>query len=165
MSRVLVVFATRNGSTQQIAEAVATVATAEGAQVQVCPAGSVRYPVTGWDLVVLGAPIYSGHWHREAHRFLKRHRAELGPVPVAVFGSGPRCDEEDAWSHSREQLDRALGKHAWLVPVAVGLFGGADPVGRHGRPGRPRRDLRDWTDVATWTRKVLAETVTAGAPD
>jgi menaquinone-dependent protoporphyrinogen oxidase len=153
MSRVLVVFATRNGSTEQIAEAVATAATADGAQVRFCQAASVREPVAGWDLVVLGAPIYSGRWHHDAHRFLKRHRTELASVPVAVFGSGPRRDEEEAWSSSREQLDRALGKHPWLVPVAVGLFGGADPARRH---RRERRDLRDWADVATWTRKVLA---------
>jgi menaquinone-dependent protoporphyrinogen oxidase len=116
----------------------------------------VRGPVDGYDLVVVGAPIYSGRWHRDAHRFLKRHRTRLDAVPVAVFGSGPRRDEEDAWRRSRDQLNRAVDKHAWLVPVAVGLFGGADPDG-HGR--RPRRDLRDWTDIGTWTRKLLAPLV------
>ena len=151
MTRILVVFATRHGSTQEIADAVATVATADGAQVRLVPAASVREPVTGWDLVVLGGPIYSGRWHRDAHRFLKRRRTDLASVPVAVFGSGPRRDEEEAWWRSRAQLEHALAKHVWLVPVAVGLFGGADPAGRP-----VRRDLRDWTDIATWTRKLLA---------
>ena len=40
-----------------------------------------------------------------------------------------------------------------MVPVAVGLFGGVDPTGRR---RTVRRDLRDWTEIGTWTRKVLA---------
>lgn len=153
MSRVLVLYATKHGSTQQVAEAVATAAVASGADVQVMPIGSVRQPLVGWDLIVLGAPLYSGRWHRDAHRFLKRYRAELASVPVAVFGMGPLHDDEDAWQRSRAQLDRALAKRAWLVPVAVAVFGGADPAGRN---RVPRRDLRDWTEIRNWTRKTLA---------
>lgn len=54
---------------------------------------------------------------------------------------------------SRAQLDRALAKRAWLVPVAVAVFGGADPI-RRGQ--MQRRDLRDWTEIGEWARKVLA---------
>jgi menaquinone-dependent protoporphyrinogen oxidase len=135
MSHILVVYATRHGSAQQVAEAVATVATAAGAQVRVAPAASVVDPLVGWDLVVVGAPIYSGRWHRDAHRFLRRQRAGLASVPVAVFGMGPRRDDEEAWQRSRSQLDRALRRNRWLVPVAVGLFGGVDPPRRHGEAG------------------------------
>jgi menaquinone-dependent protoporphyrinogen oxidase len=153
MTRILVAYATRNGSTRQVAEAVATTATAGGAQVLLVPAASVRKPLDGWDLVVLGAPIYSGRWHRDARRFLRRHRAELASVPVAVFGMGPRRDDEEAWRRSRDQLDRALARRPWLVPTAVGLFGGVDPPRRH---RAERRDLRDWTEIADWADKVLA---------
>lgn len=155
MTRILVAYATRNGSTQQVAEAVATVATASGAQVRLAPAAAIRGPLTGWDLVVLGAPIYSGRWHRDAQRFLRRHQADLASVPVAVFGMGPRRDEEEAWQRSRDQLDRALARRPWLVPVAIGLFGGVDPARRN---RTDRRDLRDWTEIGDWTRKVLAAT-------
>jgi menaquinone-dependent protoporphyrinogen oxidase len=153
MTRILVAFATRNGSTQQVAQAVATVATASGAQVRLAPAASIREPLTGWDLVVLGAPIYSGRWHGDAHRFLRRHRTDLASIPVAVFGMGPRRDEEEAWRCSRDQLDRALARRPWLVPVAIGLFGGVDPARRN---RTERRDLRDWMEIGDWTRKVLA---------
>ncbi len=153
LRRVLVLYATKHGSTEQVAEAVAIAARASGADVDVMPVGSVRQPLVGWDLVVLGAPLYFGRWHRDAHRFLRRHRAELASVPVAVFGMGPRHDDEEAWQRSRAQLDRALAKRAWLVPVAVAVFGGVDPAGRN---AVGRRDLRDWTEIGNWARKVLA---------
>ncbi|WP_199512510.1 flavodoxin domain-containing protein [Nucisporomicrobium flavum] len=161
MTRVLVAYATRNGSTRQVAEAVGTAVRATGAEAEVVPAHTVLEPPAGWDLVMLGAPIYSGRWHRDAHRFLKRHRATLSSVPVAVFALGPRRDDEEAWQSSRAQLDRALAKRAWLVPVAVGLFGGADPVGRR-RAGR--RDLRDWARIGAWARKTLVSAGVAVDP-
>lgn len=158
MARILVVFATRKGSTREVAEAIATLATADGHDVVLAPAGAVRDLLHGWDLVILGAPLYSGRWHHDAQRFLRRHRGELSSIPVAVFGMGPRRDEEGTWRRSAEQLGRALARRRWLLPVAVGVFGGADPPGRSG----PRRDLRDWIAIADWTRKVLAATGAGG---
>jgi menaquinone-dependent protoporphyrinogen oxidase len=131
MSRILVVYATWNGSTRQVAETIATVAAVEGWQVHLAPVTSIREPLADWDLVVLGARLYSGRWHPGAHRFIKRHRDALSSLPVAVFGMGPRSNTDDAWQRSRAQLDRALAKRAWLIP-------------------------RDWTEVRAWARKVLA---------
>jgi len=148
MSGILVAYGTRNGSTAQVAGAVAGYLRAEGHEVTLAPAASVRTPVDGYALIVLGAPLYSGRWYRDAHRFLRRHRAELARVPVAVFGMGPRTDTEEAWRHSATQLSHALAKHAWLDPVAVTVFGGVDPARRRIR--KPRRDLRDWGVIRSW---------------
>lgn len=153
MPNVLLAYATRNGSTQQVAEAVAASLREAGAQVTVRPARAVREAAAGYDLIVLGAPVYSGRWHRDAHRFLKRHRRELAAVPVAVFALGPRNDTAEAWQRCRAQLDRALAKHGWLTPAAVTVFGGVDPPGRG---GRPRRDLRDWQAIDAWAADTLA---------
>jgi menaquinone-dependent protoporphyrinogen oxidase len=148
-----VAYATKNGSTQQVAEAIGTAMTANGWLVHVAPARSVDPPLSGWDLVVLGAPVYSGRWHRDARRFLRRHQARLGPVRVAVFGMGPRSDEAESWRRSRAQLDRALARYPWLAPIEVGHFGGVDPPRRR---SRPRRDMRDWNEIRDWTQKVIA---------
>jgi len=155
---VLVAYATKNGSTQQVADAVAVAVRERSAQVTLLPARAAGESVAGYDLVVLGAPLYSGRWHRDAHRFLRRHRRELAAVPVAVFAMGPRTDTEEAWQRSRAQLDRALAKRDWLNPVAVTVFGGVDPPGR-GK--RPRRDLRSWETIHAWAAHALA---TAGGP-
>ena len=55
----------------------------------------------------------------------------------------------------------ALAKRAWLHPVSVELFGGADPARRR---LATRRDLRDWTMVRAWTRNVLTSALAIGAP-
>ena len=153
---VLMAYATKNGSTQQVADAIAVALRERDAQVVVLPARAVRELADGYDLVVLGAPLYSGRWHRDAHRFLRRHRSELPGVPVAVFGMGPRSDTKDAWQRSRAQLDRALARRAWLDPIAVTVFGGVDPPGRS---KHPRRDLRNWETIQAWAAQAL---VTAG---
>jgi Flavodoxin domain len=107
---------------------------------------------------VLGAPVYSGRWHRDAHRFPKRHRKELLTVPVAVFGMGPRNPGQEAWQRSRRQLDRALAKRDWLKPAAVAVSGGVDP-----RRGKVSGDAICGTGTRSGPGR--AASVTAGWPD
>jgi menaquinone-dependent protoporphyrinogen oxidase len=147
VSQVLVAFATRGGSTEEVAGAIAQTLRDAGFATDLRRAREVGKPITGCDLVVLGAPLYSGRWHRDAHRFLKQHRGELERIPVAVFAMGPRSGEEAGWQRTRHQLDRALMKRGWLAPVATTVFGGVDPPKRgHGE----RRDLRDWEAIRAW---------------
>ena len=149
---ILVAYATRHGSTREVAEAVVGTLRACGADVRFQAVRDVRSLAPRFDLVVLGAPLYSGRWHRDAHRFLRRHRQELDMVPVAVFGVGPREPNPQAWLRSREQLDRALAKHGWLEPAAVTVFGGTDPP----KHNRQRRDLRDWTQIEAWASSIAS---------
>ena len=160
MVNVLVAFATRHEATRQVADAIAEELRCGGATVDVRAAWSVRAPVVGQDLVVLGAPLYSGRWLPSAHHFLRRHREELQQVPVAVFALGPRERTDEAWSHSRSQFDRAVGKHPRLHPAATALFGGADELGRS---LSPRRDLRDWAAIRAWAAEISQLAVKAGS--
>ena len=148
---VLVAFASRHGSTREVAEAISLRLKERGFDVQLQPAREVRGSIAECAMVVLGAPIYSGRWHRDAQRFLKRHRAELIGVAVAVFGMGPRDPSEEHWQRSRNQLDRALSKRPWLNPVAVAVFGGVDPP----QAREPHRDLRDWDAIRAWADRLL----------
>lgn len=154
MTGILVTYATEHGSTRQVAEAIAVVLRRDGLGVELRAARDVRGPVYGFGLVVLGAPLYSGRWHRDAHWFLEQHRSELGQVRVAVFGMGPRSDNPESWRRSRSQLNRALSRRGWLTPAAVAVFGGVDPGERRRR--QPVRDLRDWTAIRSWAEALPA---------
>jgi menaquinone-dependent protoporphyrinogen oxidase len=147
VSDILVAFASKAGSTEEVAAAIAKTLRRSGNTVDLWRAREVPGRASQWGCVVLGAPIYSGRWHRDAHRFLRRHRAELDGVPVAIFAMGPRSPEDEAWQRSRSQFDRALAKRTWLTPVAQAVFGGVDPPKRH---ESVRRDLRDWAAIEKW---------------
>lgn len=166
MDAVLVAWAGRHGSTRAVAEAIASTIAEHGPDVRCGPARDLREAAAEAGFVVLGGALYNGRWHPEAHRFLKRVRRQrraraargLPPLRIAVFGMGPRDDVPEQWARARAQLDRALGRHGWLIPEDVALFGGADPPG-----GRRSRDVRDWTVIAAWARSLAARAGVGGA--
>lgn len=88
LSKVLVAYGTTNGSTARIAEAVADVLRKEGLTVEALPARSVE-SVEAYDAVVVGGGLYAGRWHRDARRFVRRHRRALTGRPLWFFSSGP----------------------------------------------------------------------------
>jgi len=73
---VLVAYATRYGSTQEVAEAIGETLREQGLGVEVRPAREVR-TLEGYDAVVLGAALYMYRWHKDARRFLSRQRKAL----------------------------------------------------------------------------------------
>jgi menaquinone-dependent protoporphyrinogen oxidase len=154
---ILVAYATKYGSTQEVAEAVAA-ALREGGQAADCqPAKNVR-SLEGYGAVVLGAPLYMFRWHKDAKRFLSRHRQALMVRPVAVFAMGPLKDEAKDWQDVRAQLDKELLKFPWLAPVAAQVFGGKHDPAKLTFPHNlipalkqmPACDIRDWTAIRAW---------------
>lgn len=156
MASVLVAYATKYGSTKEVAEAVAEQLRSHGLTVEVQPAGEVT-SVDGYSAIVLGAAFYYFHMLRDAHRFLKHNRKALAQVPVAVFGMGPFEDKPEDFADVREQLDKALAKHEWFTSVATAVFGGAfDPTKLRfpdANPAvkkMPHADIRDWDAIRAW---------------
>ena len=154
---VLVAYATKYGSTQEVAEAVAAALRESGLTVAVQPAREVR-TLEGYDAVVLGAALYMYKWHKDALSFLSRHRKALAERPVAVFALGPvhAPRDEKEWQNSRAQLDKELAKYPWLKPVAVEILGGKFDPKKLSFPmnkfagKEPPSDARDWTAIRAW---------------
>jgi menaquinone-dependent protoporphyrinogen oxidase len=161
---VLVGYATRYGSTQEVAEAVAATLLECGLAVDIQPVRDVR-SLADYGAVVLGAPLYMYRWHKDARRFLSRHREALTERPVALFALGPTHDphDEQEWQDSRAQLDKELAKFPWLTPVALQMFGGKFdpeklpfPINRLAGQ-EPASDIRDWTAIQTWASDLAAK--------
>ena len=166
---ILVTYATRYGSTQEVAERVAATLRESALQVDVQAARQVR-TLEGYRSVVLGAPLYIGHWLKDAHRFLGRFQEGLVQRPVAVFSLGPTRLQEMEASDVRTQLDQELNKYPWLKPVAAELFGGKyDPttlrfpdnllaiIPASPLHGAPASDARDWEEIRAWTTNLAAK--------
>jgi menaquinone-dependent protoporphyrinogen oxidase len=154
---ILVAYATSYGSTREVAEAVAATLRDRGHDADLRPARDVR-ALDEYGPVVLGAPLAMHRWHKDAHRFLSRHRKSLVGVPVAVFALGPVHEphDEQEWADSRVQFDKELTKAGWLEPVAVELFGGRFdpsllrfPVNKLAG-SEPASDIRDWEAIRAW---------------
>lgn len=152
----LVAYATRYGSTREVAETIAKTLREHGLEAEVLPARVVN-SLDGYDAVVLGAALYIGHWHRDARAFLQRHHKALLTLPTAIFALGPLSTAERDQQGSRAQLDRALAHFYWLTPVAVGMFGGViDPARLRFPLNRmPEGDARDWTAIRAWATQLI----------
>jgi menaquinone-dependent protoporphyrinogen oxidase len=156
-TRILVAFATRYGTTQEVAEAVAATLRETGVEVDLSLAREVR-TLAGYAAVVLGAPLMMYRWHKDALSFLSRHHQALLRLPVAVFALGPVHDPHDdqEWQDSRAQLDKELAKLPWFKPVAVEMLGGKfDPALLRFPLNKlagaaPASDIRDWEAIRAW---------------
>jgi menaquinone-dependent protoporphyrinogen oxidase len=154
---VLVAYTSVHGSTKEVAEEVAKTLRESGLAVDFQPLREVR-SLAAYSAVVVGAPLYMFRWHKDARRFLSRHREALKNMPVAVFALGPFNVDEKEFTGAREQLDKALAKFPWLTPVVIEIFGGKfDPA--HLRfpynlipamKQMPVTDIRDWDAIRAW---------------
>ena len=159
--KVLVAYATRYGSTQEVAEAVAATLKENGFSVDLRVLREVR-KLEGYQAVVLGAPLFMFHWHKDALGFLGRQQAALAQMPVAIFVLGPVHEPHDEaeWKSSWEQLEKELAPFPWLEPVALEMFGGKYDPEKLGFPLKmfagkePASDLRDWEAVRRWAGAV-----------
>ncbi len=151
----LVTYATKYGSTQEVAETIAASLRQQGIQVELLPVREVN-TLSNYSEVVLGAAIYAGRWHKDARKFLRQHHATLVNLPVAIFALGPLSDDEKAWQGARAQLDQTLARFSWLTPIAVKMFGGViDPSKLHFPFNHmPAGDKRDWEAIRTWANEL-----------
>lgn len=161
---VLVGYATRYGSTQEVAETVAGMLRESGLAVEIQALHDVR-TLAGYGAVVLGAPLFMFHWHKDALNFLSRHREALVKRPVAVFVLGPVHDphDEQEWQDSHAQLEKELAKFPWFTPVALEMFGGKYDPEKLGFPlkmfagSEPSSDVRDWTAIRAWASSLAVK--------
>ena len=153
---VLVGYATRYGSTREVADAIAATLRECGLAAELQPVREVR---------TLGAPLYMFRWHKDARRFLSRHRKAITERQVAVFALGPVHDphDESEWQDSRAQLEKELAKYPWLAPVTLEIFGGKyDPENLRWpinllAGNEPATDIRDWDAIRAWASDLAAK--------
>jgi menaquinone-dependent protoporphyrinogen oxidase len=163
MAKVLVAYASKRGSTAEIAATVAAVLRESGDEVDCVEAGAVA-ELDGYDAVVLGSAVYMRRWRGDARRFLRKHRAQLARLPLWVFSSGPTGDparDNPAWTEPHRTIEKAQGLGARDHVV----FGGRVPAEPHGFAERGMaentppewRDRRDWDAIRAWARGIAAE--------
>jgi len=160
-AEILIAYATRYGSTAEVADRMGARLRQQGHEVEVRQAREVR-SLDGNRAVVLGAPFYIGSMLKDARGFLDAHRKQLERLPVAVFALGPISSSDDL-AEAKQQLEGALAKLGWLKPAAAEMFVGSyDPARLRMADkliakvpvsplyGKPARDDRDWDAIRAW---------------
>lgn len=167
---VLVAYASRHGATHGVADRMAARLMAHGFDVHLDPLLG-QESVTRFEAVVLGSPVYGGHWEDEAVSFVRRNARALTGRPLWTFSVGWLAHHRgllrrESWSDAKglAELDRLL------PPREHRFFAGAmasaeTPVlqrmafrlagGRYG-------DYRDWAAIDAWADEI-AQQLTAPA--
>jgi menaquinone-dependent protoporphyrinogen oxidase len=122
-TKILVTYASRAGSTAEIAEAIGKTLRQDGTQVDVLPVKDVR-DISPYRAVIVGSPIRASKWLPEAMQFVQAHRSELARKPFATFTASITL----AMSNGDGYRQAVSG---WIAPVRVlvkplseGLFPG-----------------------------------------
>lgn len=169
---ILVGYASRFGSTREIAERIASRLREPGNGVDVRPVSEVR-GLTSYDAVVLGSPVYNGSWLPDAIDFARRERDGLASRRLWLFSVGSFGDQHrvigslmkrepkeirgllDA-THPRDyrvfagviERERWSAIGGWILRIFGGRFG----------------DNRDWPGIDAWADTIARDLRTAGAP-
>jgi menaquinone-dependent protoporphyrinogen oxidase len=159
-ARILVAYATRNGSTAGIAHAVGKELEKSGAVVAVAEIKTIS-SAEGYSAVVLGGPLYMGSMDGAVKTFVAKNRALLTKMPVAAFAVGiaPKDPKPEAMGAAKEALQKAI---APLSPVSSVVFAGKLDLAKINFLMRkfmemakiPAGDFRDWDAIAAWAREL-----------
>ena len=162
---LLVGYASQSGSTEEAAEFIALNLAEYGYMIDLLSVNYIR-KLTGYRLIVLGAPLYYSHLHRDMRRFLKAHQSELAATPVAFYALGPVHKTDEEYNGAKNQLAKELAKLNWFKPFDVQLFTGMIDPAKLGFPYKliPRirelemTDERNWDQISAWVES-LAKTL------
>lgn len=143
MTKILVTYATMAGSTAEIARSIGDSLGEAGYAVDVLAMQSAD-DLQAYDAIVVGGPMILG-WHREARRFLRRHRSTLEGIPFAVFATAMSLTQTDQQAIGGVPIfiDEKLAKSAshptrkTLRERYASLTNYVRPIRRAARPADP----------------------------
>jgi|SRR5579863_3663696 len=166
---VLIAYATRSGSTGEVAQAIGAAFHEAGLESDILPVSHVK-SFEGKSTVILGTPLYIGHFPKDFYRFLAAHRHALGALRCWCYVLGPTRNEPADFEAARKQATRQLLRYGWFHPIDVHIFGGRWSV--QGAPfpfslmlhlpGNPlskipMSDVRDWSAIHDWTMGIACQ--------
>ena len=162
MTRVLVSYASRFGSTRDVATRIADRLRVRGCEVRVCSVED-GVPVNGYDAVVLGSGVYDGSWTTDATASVRRQARDLAHKPVWLFSVGSFGDRHPVIGRLMLKEPKEIGEFEQLIhPRGYRVFAGVIDLEHWptwarllfralgGRDG----DNRSWPDIDGWADQI-----------
>jgi len=163
--RILVAYASRKGSTAEVAAAVGETLRVRGFEVDVASVND-HPSAAGCAAVLIGSAVNGGQWLPEAVDFVRQHQQTLSKVPVALFTVHIMNATDDERSR-RKRLAYLDAVRSLIRPVDEAFFLGIGPdpkkdswiarwfFRRFGGAGEG--DCRDWDAIRAWAQRVLTD--------
>lgn len=162
-TKVLVTYATRAGSTGEVAQAISERLCTLGFDAEVRPVATVN-SLVGFQAVVLGSAIRYSAWLPEMLKFIESQRSALAALPLAIFTTHMQAlDDSDTSRNTRATYNQAV--RALVTPREEVFFAGkVDPATLSfferlavKMVKSPIGDKRDWGRIRSWADSVAAK--------
>lgn len=160
---VLVAYASKYGSTREIAEAIAETLSKNEIQADLRSADSVDN-MQDYKAVILGSAIYVGQWPKSAITFLKKNQENLTRLPVWLFSSGPSGEGDPLHLVDGVRFPASLKPLIDNIhPLDIAVFHGDINLNKINAMEKwaiknvvkkPFGDYRDWDSINRWTSSV-----------
>lgn len=162
LNRILVTYASRTGSTAEIAEAIGKILSEGGAPVDVIAMNDVK-DLSMYQSVVAGSAIRGSKWLPEAMQFVQSHRSALLQKRFAMFTVCITMAMKNAENYRSGVMGWVSPVRMLVKPVSEGLFAGRLDFSK--LPFNwdtflfhitvllgifPRGDHRDWNAIRAW---------------
>jgi menaquinone-dependent protoporphyrinogen oxidase len=160
--KILVTYASRTGSTAEIAEAIGKALAQNGVQVDLLPMQEVEN-LSPYSAVVVGSAIRQAKWLPEAMNFVEEHRSELARKRVATFTVCITLAMSNSDQYRQAVAGWIAPVRAQVKPVSEGFFAGKLdfaklPLSLDTLKFRlvvalgvfPKEDRRDWKAIRAW---------------
>ena len=163
--KVLVTYASKHGSTAQIADRISQVLGEAGLEVTERPIEKAADPGM-FDAIVIGSAVYAGQWRKEAAEWLQLNSQLLAERPTWFFSSGPTGEGDpvklmNGWRFPENLLDVADR----IGPRDLAFFHGNLDMSKLNFGEKmvvkalkaPTGDYRDWQAIRNWATAVAAD--------
>ena len=155
--KVLVVAASRHGSTADIARAIGDRLRDRRHDVDVLEPTQVS-SLDGYGAVIIGSAVYAGSWLADAREFVETNADALPTKRVWLFSSGP-LDDTESDAIPAKKIDRltsasgSLGHHVFAGRLDRSELNLAERLLTK-IVHAPDGDFRDWDDVTCWADQI-----------
>lgn len=156
--KILIAYASRYGSTAEIAREMAKAYENRGMGVDICPVDRVK-DISVYKNIIVGSAIQKAQWLPEALKFIKENRQVLRRIPTAYFTVCLTMAKDN--QTSRYTAERFLDAvHEYNHADIEGFFGGVldyarlswiDRMLMKSRARVKEGDYRDWSAIRAWT--------------
>ena len=163
--RVLVVYASKRGGTEGIAEGIRDALVERDIDAEAVAVENASSPGS-YDAVIVGGALYSTRWRRSARRFVKRNADALARLPVWFFSSGPL--DSSATEREIPPVGQVRSLMQRVNARGHATFGGRLASDAKGFPASAMAKTRagDWRDrehIRSWANEI-ADSLVSSTP-